>query len=130
MPVEVQGTRGKESVYDAPLCLDWWRHHHASASAKEVAQTRSYEATAKLNELKLKQQQGELLKRDVVITQGRAYTVGWAGQVRSIARRARQSGIIATPAAEAALADLCRQILTDISSWTTPAAALAAEEAA
>lgn len=121
MPCQAVGKRGQESTYDAVACMKWWREEYGKLSAKEIAQTRAYEAQAKLNELKLDQQRAELLPRDRVISEGQAFVKGWTGQVRSLARRARQSGIITTADQEAALADLCRQILTEIAGWTTPA---------
>lgn len=121
MPVHKAGRRGQESAYDAVACLEWWRREQGNLSAKEIAQTRAYEAQAKLNELKLSVQQGALLAREQVVFEGQAYTKAWAAQVRSLPRRARQAGVVHTPEDEAALADLCRQILTEISSWTTPA---------
>lgn len=119
MPCHAVGKRGQESTYDSVACLKWWRQEHGKLSAKEIAQTRAYEATAKLNELKLALQRADLLPRDQVISEGQAFVKGWTSQVRSLPRRARQSGIVTTPDQEAALMDLCRQILIDISGWTT-----------
>ena len=129
MPVHASGRRGQESKYDAVACLKWWRETQGKLSAKEVAQTRAYEATAKLNELKLTVQMKDLLPRDQVIYEGQQYTKAWASQVRSLPRRARQAGVVTTAEDEAALVDLCRQILTEIAGWTTPADAKRAADA-
>lgn len=126
MPVHAQGRRGQESKYDSVACLEWWRQNQGALSAKEIAQTRNQEALAKLNELKLEIQRRDLLPRDQVVFEGQAYTKAWSSQVRSLPRRARQAGIVHTPEDEAALADLCRQILSDIAGWTTPADATSA----
>lgn len=128
MPVQRPGRRGSDAaVYDAVECLSWWRQHQGKVSAKEVAQTRSYEATAKLNEQRLAVAAGALLPREQVVLEGQQYTKAWSSSVRSLPRRARQSGIVHTAEDEAALADLCRQVLADISSWKTPADAKRAD---
>lgn len=128
MPVQRPGRRGSDAaVYDAVACLAWWRQHQGKVSAKEVAQTRSYEATAKLNEQRLAVAAGALLPREQVVLEGQQYTKAWASSVRALPRRARQSGIVHTAEDESALADLCRQVLSDISSWKTPADAKRAD---
>jgi phage terminase Nu1 subunit (DNA packaging protein) len=118
MPVAVPGAAGKESIYDAVECLEWWRSKRATMSAAEAAKTRALEATARLNELKLAQQTSGLVPRDEVVREGQAYTKALASQVRSLPRRARQAGVLSTPEQEAALDQLCRQTLTAIASWS------------
>lgn len=131
MPVWQPGRRGGDAaVYDAVACLAWWREHQGKVSEKERAQTRSYEATAKLNEQRLAVASGALLPREQVVFEGQTYTKAWASSVRSLPRRARQAGIVHTAEDEAALVDLCRQVLADISSWKTPADAARADSEA
>lgn len=118
MPVMTMGGHGKAAAYDLVACGAWWRDQQGK-NAKEIAQTRAFNATAELNELKLQREHGALLPREEVVRDGQAYTKAWASTVRSIARRARQAGIIVTAKAEADLNALCRQLLTDIASWKT-----------
>lgn len=118
MPVLRTGGHGKTSAYDAVACLDWWRSQQGK-NARDAAQTRAFNATADLNELKLLRERGELLAREEVVKDGQAYTKAWANTIRAIARRARTAGIVSTPQAEAELNALCRQLLVDISSWKT-----------
>lgn len=120
MPVVTAGGRGKESVYDAIACLDWWRQRQGK-NAKEAAQTRSYDASAKLNELKLQRERGELYSRDELILDGQAYTKGWTSKVRALPRQLRQAGVLTTAEQEAHAAAICRQILADIAGWKTRA---------
>jgi Phage DNA packaging protein Nu1 len=118
MPVITLGGHGKLAVYNLVDCLAWWRERQGK-NAKEAAQTRAFNATAELNELKLLREQGELVQRSEVVRDGQSYTRSWANSVRAIARRARQAGIVTTPERETALDGLCRQLLIDISSWKT-----------
>lgn len=120
MPVITMGGHGKAAAYDLVACGAWWRDQQGK-NAKEAAQTEAFKSTAALNNLKLQREMATLVSRDEVIRDGQAYTKAWANAVRAIARRARQAGIVATAKTEAALDDLCRQILTDIASWKTRA---------
>lgn len=125
MPVIARGGQGRESQYDAVECLAWWRERQGK-NAKEAAQTRAYEASAKLNELKLAQQRGVLLARDQVVAEGQTFVKAWTAKVRALPRRARQAGIVSTPQLEAALAAICREVQDEISRWKTTADAIAA----
>lgn len=118
MPVISRGGRGAESSYDAVECLAWWRERQGK-NAKEAAQTRAYEASAKLNELKLAQQRGDLFPREQVIAEGQAFVKAWTSKVRALPRRARQAGVLPTAQEEAALAAICRELLDEISRWKT-----------
>lgn len=119
MPGLDGGGYGIESVYDAVDCLDWWRERQGR-NAKEKAQTRAYDAQAQLNELKLSKQRGDLLSREEVVQQGQSFVKGWAAKIRSLPRRAVQLGMVPRDA-EAGLVALCRDILIEISGWSTAA---------
>ena len=120
MPVITLGGHGKAAAYDLVACGAWWRDQQGK-NAKDIAQTRAFNANAELAELKLLRERGELLAREDVVKDGQAYTKAWANNIRAIARRARQAGIVTTPQAEADLNALCRQLLIDISNWKTRA---------
>lgn len=119
MPVVSSGGRGKESVYDAVECLDWWRARQGK-NAKEAAQTKLYEANARRAELKHALESGEVWKRDDIIADGQMFVKGWTALVRALPKQARRSGIV-TADAEPLLAGLCRRILDEISRWQVPA---------
>lgn len=117
MPVVVKGGRGAESEYDAVECSAWHRRH-LGKNAKDAAQTRAFAAQADLNELKLKQQLGDVLPREIVELEGQQFAKAIASKVRSIPRRLTNAGAIGR-ADEAAVLALLRDILHDISTWNT-----------
>lgn len=119
MPVVTRGGRGKESAYDSVLCLAWQRQQMGK-NAKEAAQTRAYEATANLSELKLSVQKGELFPRDQIVREGQSFVKGWVAHVRALPRRLEQAGII-TRQQEPLVAAICRDLLDEISRWKTAA---------
>ncbi len=59
---------------------------------------------------------GELVEREAVVLEGQSYTKAWATKVRAFPRRLVQAGLIAATH-EAAVADVCRDLLTDIAAW-------------
>lgn len=120
MPVITRGGRGLESQYDAVDCLAWWRARQGK-NAKEAAQTRAYDASAELNELKLAQQRGDLWPRDQIVAEAQTVVKGWVAKVRMLPRRARLAGALTTAEQEAALAVICRELLEEISRWKTTA---------
>jgi len=119
MPIVKQGGHGAESVYDAVACLKWYRQQ-IGKNAKDEAHTRALTASAKLNELKLERERGDVWPKDQIIREGQAFAKAWSAQVRSLPRRAAQLGIV-TPEKEPALTSLCRDVLTEISQWRTSA---------
>ena len=119
MPVVTRGGRGKEGVYDAVLCLAWWRDQQG-ANAKEAAQARAYDASAQLNELKLARERGELVPRDQVVLEGQAFVKAWVTKVRALPRRFTQAGLI-TRDREPGVTAIVREILEEIAHWRTVA---------
>lgn len=119
MPVQTAGGRGRESVYDAVDCLDWWRQRQGK-NAKEAAQTRAYEAQAKLNEMKIAVQRGELVPRDEVIQTGQAFVKAWTAKVRGWPRRLVQAGIV-TREQEGQVTGLALELLREMAGWKTAA---------
>jgi len=115
MPVVTTGGHGRRSTYDAIACMDWWRKGQGK-NAKEAAQTRAYEASAKLNELKLQRERGEVVSRAVVVREGQAYIKGWVTQVMALPRRAVQAGIVSREF-EPPMTALCRDICDEINRW-------------
>lgn len=131
LPVAVKGGHSKKSVYDAVAVMKWHRQQTDSKQidAKEVAQTRAYNAQAEINELKLQRERGTLVDRDIVARDGRAFVKALTSKVRVLPRRFVQIGIM-TRDDEHLAADLVREVLTEISSWRTVADTEAAAAAA
>lgn len=118
MPIVKRGGQGRGSVYDAVACLAWWREHQGNLNTKERAQTRAYEATAKLNEQRLAERRGELVSRDAVILAGKGYTKAWAAKIRALPRRMIETGLL-TRQQEGQARSLCHEVLTEIANWKT-----------
>ena len=117
MPVVTRGGAGRRSAYDAVECLKWWRSQQGK-NAKEIAQTRLYDTQTQLNEMKLKVQKGELLRREDVVHAGQSYTKAWTAKIRALPRRMAQSGLV-PKGRETAVAALLRELLAEISEWET-----------
>lgn len=120
MPVVARGGAGREGEYDAVVCLDWWRQERG-IGAKEKEQTRLYAANADNAELKLQERRRELLSAEEYITEAKAIQKGWSSLVRAWPRQARLQGVIETAQQEAALANLTRRLLVNVSNWKTVA---------
>jgi hypothetical protein len=54
------------------------------------------------------------------LNEGRTYTLAWRAQVLALPRRLSLAGVIAKTN-EPAVADICRNLLTEISRWRTAA---------
>ncbi len=115
MPTVSRGGLGQESVYDAVECLAWWRGRQGQ-DKKEAAQTRAYDAQAKLNEQRLLERRLELVSRETVLLTGQHYTKAWTAKVRALPRRLINAGVIGREL-ETKVADVCRELLTEIASW-------------
>lgn len=115
MPVAERGGHGKESTYDAVACLTWWRQQQGKG-AKEVAQTRSFNAQADLSEQKLRRERKDLISRAGVVTAWQSTIKGWSVRLQAIPRRLVQLGLI-TRENEAAVVAVIKEILTDIANW-------------
>ena len=120
MPALDRGGRGKPAKYDAIACLNWYRENKVGRNAKDVAQTRLFEANAKRSELAFALASGEVWKREDIIRDGLAFVKAWSAMVRSISRQARRSGIVTTDQQESQLAALCRRILDEAARWQVP----------
>ena len=117
MPVVTRGGAGRRSVYDSVECLKWWREQ-SGKDAKEIAQTRAYNAQAELNELKIAVQNGELLPRDEVVLAGQNYTKAWTAKIRALPRQMVQSGLIPRER-EQGVTQMLLALLSEISQWKT-----------
>jgi hypothetical protein len=117
MPILRRGGAGKEGAYDAVACLDWQRSQ-IGKNAKDNAQTRVANLSADLKALELELQQGRLVPREQVVREVQAFGKGLSAMIRALPRRAVQAGVI-EPEQEGALADVCTDVLREISQWQT-----------
>jgi hypothetical protein len=115
MPVITRGGHGKESTYDAIACLAWWRAQQGQ-NAKEAAQARAANASAELNELKLKEKAGELWPKAEIAVAGQAVIKQVSTTLRALPRRMTQAGLI-DRAKEAAVTKLCGDTLRALTAW-------------
>lgn len=119
MPVIAAGGRGKESVYDAVECLDWWRERQGK-NAKEAAQTRLYSENADIAALKRSTMAKELFPREQLVREGQAFVRAWMAMVRRIPRRFVNAGLVPRER-EGDAAGLIRDVLDEASRWKTQA---------
>lgn len=115
MPVIERGGHGKESTYDSVACMNWWRQQQGKG-AKEVAQTRSFNAQADLAEQRLRIQRKELWPKAAIVMAWQSTLKGWSIRIQSIPRRLVQLGIVSRENEHVAVT-LVKEILTDIASW-------------
>lgn len=115
-----RGRGGRPSLYDlteaVPAFIEHERKTQGQGFDDKDARSRRDLAQARFTELKIQRQEGSLVELEEVTRQGAAYTKAWATQVRSLPRRAVLNGVIGQKS-EAALAALCRDVLTEISQW-------------
>lgn len=116
MPVIQRGAPGKEAIFDAVECLAWLRERQGK-NAKEAAQARSYDANARLNELRILEKQALLVSAEDVITTGQAYTRALTAKLRALPRQLEQGGHV-TAEHRPALDAIIRQLMLEVSSWT------------
>lgn len=115
-----RGRGGRASVYSLETIVPAYLGYATAQrpSSDRDARSRRDVSQAELNELRLAVQRGELVTRDQVILEGQNYVKGWAAKVKALPRQLVQAGIVMQDQ-EAAVAALCREILTEISSWRT-----------
>lgn len=118
MPVTERGGRGVKSVFDSVACLTWWRLNKTAMNAKEVAQTRAFQATAEFNELKVAERRKLLIQIDAAIRAGQADRSAWVARIRNWPRELLLAGHV-TREQEAALGTFVRELLVEIANWKT-----------
>lgn len=126
MPVAKRAPRGQPSLFD-PAAVQQWRDDISavkmlaqSGLSLEAERARLTRAQAEKVERENLRRAGELVPRDEVSRAGQAFCSAWAAKVRGIPRRMTQAGFI-TRDQEPIVSKICREILIEISSWTTMA---------
>lgn len=114
------GRGGRPSLYDLALAVPAYIGHVSDgskvANPERDARTRKDVAQAVLTELRIAKEEGSMVSRDDVVQQGQAFAKGLSATIRGLPRRATQAGAIERNQ-EPALAEICRDVLTEISSW-------------
>lgn len=115
-----RGRGGRASVYDLRTVVPSYLVFVQGVKPTDDrdARSRRDRSQAELNELTLASKRKELVPREAVILAGQAYTKAWAAKMRGLPRRCVQAGLI-TRDQEPGLAEICREFLTEISSWKT-----------
>jgi hypothetical protein len=120
LAAEIRGRGRKPSKYDpAKVVADYIAHvRSATVGSDREARAARDRSQAALNELRLKQQQRELLPREEVIRTGRAYIVAARAKLLALPRRMTQAGIV-PPDRQGAVVDMIREALEEMARWRT-----------
>lgn len=120
MPVIERGGHGKEGAYNPSACFTWLRSRRGSGGkdAESAARTRSFAASAALNEMRLQKEMKELVPREQVEREGQAFVKALAAHVRALPSQLSQAGVIPRDQ-ESAVARVCKQLLAEIAGWKT-----------
>jgi hypothetical protein len=114
-----RGKAGRPSIYDLTVIVPAYIQHVRSsvpASGDREARARRDNAQAELHELRLVERRKELLPREQVVAEGRAFIVATRAKLLALPRRLVQSGYV--PAEQqAAVADLIREALEEMGRW-------------
>ena len=115
-----RGRGGRASVYDLRQLVPAYIGYVASDRPSDDRKARADrdQTQAELNKMKLARERGDLVPRAQVVMEGQAYTKAWTAKVRGLPRLMVQAGIIGREN-EAAVAGMCRDILMEISRWTS-----------
>lgn len=124
MPVEKKRSRGKATLFDLAAVEKW----KADTDVARLAEGLSLEQERALatreqrikTEMENRVRRGELVEREDVVAAGLAYTKAWVAKVRGLPRALFLAGLI-NREQEAAVAVLCRELLTEIAMWKTVA---------
>jgi hypothetical protein len=110
------GKGGRPSLYDltevVPAYLNHLGQAHPATEDRE-ARARRDRSAAELNELKIAELRGALLRREDVVRDGQAFSAALRAAVLALPRRLAQAGLVApehTPAATALVREICEEI--------------------
>lgn len=128
----IQGKGGRASVYDlAEIVPAYLLHLKAAtpAGADRVARARRDVSQAELNEIRLEERRKEVLPRDQVVADGRAFVIATKAKLLALPRRLVQAGIVPVDA-QPAVAGTIREALEEMARWRTQVDLLKAAHAA
>lgn len=128
MPVADRGGRGRQSQYELPAVVDWRVRSQVQAltgktesgGAIDLGLERAKLARAQTEktDMEIRRRQGELLSRDQVVKDGRAFVMAAKAKLLALPRRMAQAGVIANDAQEH-VASLVREALEEMARWRT-----------
>ena len=116
----VRGSGRRPSQYDPFSITQAYIAHVRSINmgADREARAQRDRSQAELNELRLKQQRKELLPRDQVVREGKAYIVAVRAKLLALPRRMTQAGLVPAER-QVALVDLIHEALEEMTQWRT-----------
>lgn len=123
-----RGKPGVQSIYDLATIVPAYIQHIKSATVSTDREARAQRdrAQAALHELRLKERSKDLLLRDQVVRDGRAFVLAARAKLLGLPRRMAQAGLV--PAArQPIVADLLHEALEEMARWHTQLDLLAAE---
>lgn len=125
MPVAERGGRGRESRYDLAAVVEWQVERRVQARgggaggplslADERAKLTRLQSMRAAMELKAKQR--DLLPRDQVVREGKAFVLATKAKLLALPRRIAQAGLIAVEQ-QPAVADVIREALEEMARWS------------
>jgi hypothetical protein len=120
VPAE-RGKAGRPSVYDLAVITPAYIKHLQGAqpaSGDREARARRDRSQADLNELRLLEARRELLKRETVVRDGKAFVAASRAKLLALPRRLVQAGLVPLDQQPAVL-DLVREALEEMARWRT-----------
>lgn len=115
-----RGRGGRASVFDALEVVPAYIAHLTAEDPDTLApRDRRDLAQARLVELRVQRETGDLIERDLVVRAGQQYTRAWVAKLRWLPRQLLTAGLIApdlVPAVEARI----RAVQEDIAAWKVP----------
>jgi hypothetical protein len=115
------GKGGRPSLYELEKLVPQYLAHlgqsHPATEDRE-ARARRDRSAAELNELKIAELRGALLRREDVVADGQAFAKALQARLRGLPRRLVQAGLVAREHEQAAAA-LVREALEEVSRWAS-----------
>jgi hypothetical protein len=116
----VRGSGRKPSEYDpwviVPAYVAYLQHTAGKNGGDREARARRDRSQAELNEMRLKEARRELLPREQVIRDGKAFVQAAKAKLLALPRRIAQAGLI-TVEQQPAAADVVREALEEMARW-------------
>jgi hypothetical protein len=114
-----RGKPGVPSVYDLAVIVPAYVAHLKTAqpaNAEKAARARRERSQADLNEQRLAEKQKELIPREQVVREGKAFVLATKAKLLAIPRRMGQAGIVPADK-QPEVAALIREALEEMARW-------------
>jgi phage terminase Nu1 subunit (DNA packaging protein) len=117
-PVAKKQTRGRHTFFDLDAVIEWNALRERSGLSLELERAKLTVLQQQKLDIELAIRRGELLPRDLVLAEGQGLMKALASKIRGLPRRLSQAGFISREL-EASVAQICVDLLTEISRWET-----------